>query len=303
MVVGRCMSSTRVAHSSARVMGTCMAMGQAAGTAAALRRRANDWGGDVRAVAVDRLRDVAARAGRGARGHRVMRRRDATLAHPMTSSVDRLRQRRARGLDLGGAQRRADAAGRCRPEHRRRAAERSAAQRLPQRARRMGGRRRRARAAGPLRRHGRAGAALFRLALAVARLRRSRGDEARLRDDGRGSRRRAAARTASPRTSSSRTGASRVSWSPTRAGARSSRADVFIDCSGDGDIAARAGAPWEKGGEGGAVPAGHHDVPHAGRRDAAAPRFRRAPIPNTSALGESPAIAASQQGGVRGPPA
>jgi hypothetical protein len=28
-------------------------------------------------------------------------------------------------------------------------------------------------------------------------------------------------------------------------------ADVFIDCSGDGDVAARAGAPWEKGGDGG----------------------------------------------------
>lgn len=28
-------------------------------------------------------------------------------------------------------------------------------------------------------------------------------------------------------------------------------ADVFIDCSGDGDVAARAGAPWEKGGENG----------------------------------------------------
>ena len=36
LLAGRCLSSTREGHSSARVMGTCMAMGQAAGTAAAL---------------------------------------------------------------------------------------------------------------------------------------------------------------------------------------------------------------------------------------------------------------------------
>jgi hypothetical protein len=36
LVAGRCLSATREAHGSARVMGTCMIMGQAAGTAAAL---------------------------------------------------------------------------------------------------------------------------------------------------------------------------------------------------------------------------------------------------------------------------
>jgi hypothetical protein len=36
LVAGRCLSSTREANGSARVMGTCMATGQAAGTAAAL---------------------------------------------------------------------------------------------------------------------------------------------------------------------------------------------------------------------------------------------------------------------------
>jgi len=36
LMAGRCLSSDRVAHSSARVMGTCMGMGQAVGTAAAM---------------------------------------------------------------------------------------------------------------------------------------------------------------------------------------------------------------------------------------------------------------------------
>lgn len=36
LMAGRCLSADRVAHSSARVMGTCLAMGQASGTAAAI---------------------------------------------------------------------------------------------------------------------------------------------------------------------------------------------------------------------------------------------------------------------------
>lgn len=55
LVAGRCLSSTREANGSARVMGTCMATGEAAGTAAALgveREIAN-----VRDVPVDALRD------------------------------------------------------------------------------------------------------------------------------------------------------------------------------------------------------------------------------------------------------
>jgi hypothetical protein len=58
MIAGRCFSSTREAHSSARVMGTCMAMGQATGTVAAMCSHLNAWGGDVREIPVPRLRDV-----------------------------------------------------------------------------------------------------------------------------------------------------------------------------------------------------------------------------------------------------
>jgi hypothetical protein len=57
-VIGRCMSASRIAHSSARVMGTCLAMGQAAGTAAAMAAQANAWNGDLRTIEVARLRDV-----------------------------------------------------------------------------------------------------------------------------------------------------------------------------------------------------------------------------------------------------
>jgi len=55
LVAGRCLSSTREANGSARVMGTCMAMGQAAGTAAAL---AIQGGGAVRDIDVDDLREM-----------------------------------------------------------------------------------------------------------------------------------------------------------------------------------------------------------------------------------------------------
>jgi hypothetical protein len=41
LVAGRCISASRKALASARITGTCMAMGQAAGTAAALAARSN----------------------------------------------------------------------------------------------------------------------------------------------------------------------------------------------------------------------------------------------------------------------
>lgn len=56
LVAGRCFSSSRAANGSARVMGPCMAMGQAAGTAAAMavERGLND----VRDLSVDTLREA-----------------------------------------------------------------------------------------------------------------------------------------------------------------------------------------------------------------------------------------------------
>jgi len=56
LVAGRCVSATRDAHGSARVMGTCMAMGQAAGTAAAGFATDPAWDGDVRSVNINALR-------------------------------------------------------------------------------------------------------------------------------------------------------------------------------------------------------------------------------------------------------
>ncbi len=52
LVAGRCFSATHEAHAAIRSMAQCMAMGQAAGTAAALAATAGE---DVRAVPVDRL--------------------------------------------------------------------------------------------------------------------------------------------------------------------------------------------------------------------------------------------------------
>ena len=49
LVAGRCLSADREAHSTARVMGSCMGMGQAAGTAAAMAREMNDYD-DIRAI-------------------------------------------------------------------------------------------------------------------------------------------------------------------------------------------------------------------------------------------------------------
>lgn len=63
LMAGRCVSSTREAQSSLRVMGTCMAMGQAAGTAAALCVGDANWGGDVRELDVARLRRTLANDG------------------------------------------------------------------------------------------------------------------------------------------------------------------------------------------------------------------------------------------------
>jgi hypothetical protein len=60
LVAGRCLSATREAHGSARVMGTCMGMGQAAGTAAALC--AAD-GTSLRQLSVPALRERLASQG------------------------------------------------------------------------------------------------------------------------------------------------------------------------------------------------------------------------------------------------
>lgn len=61
LIAGRCFSADRRAHGSARVMGQCMAMGQAAGTAAAMAVACN-WT-DVREVPVDGLRETLGQQG------------------------------------------------------------------------------------------------------------------------------------------------------------------------------------------------------------------------------------------------
>jgi hypothetical protein len=55
MVAGRCFSADRRAQGSARVMGGCLAMGQAVGTAASMLSSANAPA-DVRALPVPHLR-------------------------------------------------------------------------------------------------------------------------------------------------------------------------------------------------------------------------------------------------------
>ncbi|UFN47903.1 FAD-dependent oxidoreductase [Roseomonas sp. OT10] len=59
---GRCMSADREGHGSARVMGPCMAQGDAAGLAASMSLHLNDPG-NVRGVPVGRLRDGLRRQG------------------------------------------------------------------------------------------------------------------------------------------------------------------------------------------------------------------------------------------------
>jgi len=60
LVAGRCFSASHDAHASVRSMGQCMAMGQAAGTAAAMGARA---GGNVVEVDPNRLRDALRASG------------------------------------------------------------------------------------------------------------------------------------------------------------------------------------------------------------------------------------------------
>ena len=61
-VAGRCMSADREAHGSARVMGPCMAQGEAAGLGAMLSIR-SDKPGDIRSLSIERLREGLADQG------------------------------------------------------------------------------------------------------------------------------------------------------------------------------------------------------------------------------------------------
>lgn len=63
LVAGRCFSATHDAHASVRSMAQCIAMGQAAGSAAALAVRADPSGGAVRSVPPDVLRRTLLEAG------------------------------------------------------------------------------------------------------------------------------------------------------------------------------------------------------------------------------------------------
>ncbi|WP_267210701.1 FAD-dependent oxidoreductase [Chelatococcus asaccharovorans] len=58
LVAGRCLSSTREGQSSARVMGPCLAMGQAVGTAAAAFGNVIAGNGDVRDVPLGELQNL-----------------------------------------------------------------------------------------------------------------------------------------------------------------------------------------------------------------------------------------------------
>ncbi|WP_047148979.1 FAD-dependent oxidoreductase [Aquamicrobium sp. LC103] len=63
LVAGRCLSSSREGQSSARVMGTCLAMGQAAGTAAALTADSASGNVNFNELPVQRLRQRLADQG------------------------------------------------------------------------------------------------------------------------------------------------------------------------------------------------------------------------------------------------
>jgi len=63
LMAGRCFSADRPAHGSARVMGGCLAMGQAAGTAATIACRQNSDDIDVRKVGIEELRSELKTAG------------------------------------------------------------------------------------------------------------------------------------------------------------------------------------------------------------------------------------------------